>query len=78
MLQQMDLSSIAARPPPLGVKSNFDNPVTREFETHVSMGLCLGITLVFVLLRCYVRIALNKSWAWDDCELMGTLLGSQY
>ena len=68
----MDLSDYAnlpaAKPPP-GTKSNFDNPQSREVDAYIGIWICFGITLLFVLLRLYVKLIITHKWAWDDCEL---------
>lgn len=32
------------------------------------MGVCMGVTLVLMVLRIYVKVAVNHLWDWDDCE----------
>lgn len=67
----MDLSDYANLPagaPPPGVVPNFDHPPTRVIEAHIGMGICIGVTLVFVMLRLYVKLAITHTWGWDDCE----------
>ena len=57
---------LPATTPPEGVVPNFDNPVTRDTEIYVGMGICIGITVVFVTLRLYVKLAVTHMWGWDD------------
>lgn len=67
----MSSSSYANLPlgqPPPGIISNFDHAPSRAIEAHIGMGICIGITLVFVLLRFYVKLAITQKWGWDDCE----------
>lgn len=67
----MDISDYANLPagaPPPGVMPNFDHPATRAIEAHIGMGICIGVTLVFVVLRLYVKLAITHMWGWDDCE----------
>lgn len=66
----MDISDYANLPagaPPPGVMPNFDHPATRAIEAHIGMGICIGVTLVFVVLRLYVKLAITHMWGWDDC-----------
>lgn len=66
MAQQIDYANLPASPPPVGVLSNFDSPPTRNTETYVGMGICIGITMVFVALRVYVKLVITHMWGWDD------------
>ena len=69
----MDPSYYANLPvgaPPPGVVSNFDHPSTRATEVRITMGICLGITSVFIVLRLYVKILITHMWGWDDCEFL--------
>lgn len=71
MAQQMDPSYYANLPasaPPPGVIPNLDHPQSRAIEAHIGMGICIGVTLVFVVLRMYVKLAITHMWGWDDCE----------
>ncbi|CAG8959265.1 hypothetical protein HYFRA_00012623 [Hymenoscyphus fraxineus] len=73
MDQQINVSTMAnlsAFPPPLNPQSNFSHPVSRAFVTYVSMGMCLGIAFIFVLLRCHVAILLKKTWGWEDSSCL--------
>lgn len=58
----------AAEPPP-GVIPNFDHPQSRAIVEYVGVGICLGVTLIFVLLRVYVKLVVTHAWGWDDGEL---------
>ena len=75
MAQQTDSSRYADFPagaPPPGVIPDFDHPQSRAFEGHIGMGMCMGITLVFVTLRFYAKLAVNHMCGWDDCESPNT------
>lgn len=69
-----DYTNIAAGRPPPGVISNFDNPPTQATILYVGVGICLGVTLTFLLLRIYVKLAVTRAWGWDDgkslCEFL--------
>ena len=55
-------------PPPPGVLPDFDHPPTRTLEAYIGMGVCIGVTLVFIVLRLYVKSAITHQWGWDDGE----------
>ena len=55
-------------PPPPGVLPDFDHPPTRALEAYIGMGVCIGVTLVFIVLRFYVKSAVTHQWGWDDGE----------
>ena len=61
-----DYASLPVGNPPPGVISNFDHPPSRAVVEYVGIGVCLGVTLVFVLLRIYVKVARTRAWGWDD------------
>ena len=63
----------AGKPPP-GVISNFDSPESQAIILYVGVGVSLGITLVFMLLRVYVKLAVTRSWGWDDGESLHEFL----
>ncbi|TGJ77551.1 hypothetical protein E0Z10_g10720 [Xylaria hypoxylon] len=60
------LAQIPALPPPSGVKSNFDNPESREQLAKIVVGLTYGLMLVFLALRIYARIKITRSLGVDD------------
>ena len=71
MAQHMAPSDYANLPvgaPPPGVVPNFDHPQSRATEAYIAMGICIGLTLVVVVLRIYVKLAVTHMWGWDDCE----------
>ena len=65
-MNSLDYANLPAGPPPVGVLPNFDNPATRDTEIYVGMGICIGITTIFVTLRLYVKLAITHMWGWDD------------
>lgn len=67
--QAVDYSNLPAGAPPLGVKSNFDHAKSRAIDAHVTMGIFIVLTTIFVLLRVYVKLAVTHMWGWDDCKL---------
>lgn len=60
------LATIPAAAPPPGVQANFIDPPTR---VPVVLGLgsaFLLIALVCYAIRIYAKLAIVKSWKWDD------------
>ena len=63
-----DYANLPAGIPPPGTLANFDHPVSRAVDAHVGMGISMGIALVFMALRLYVKLRVMHMWGWDDCE----------
>ena len=53
-------------PPPPGVKSNFERPVTRIPSYNAIIIIPLILASLFVVLRIYTRAWISKSLGWDD------------
>ena len=66
MAQQIDYANLPASPPPPGVLPNFDSPPMRDTEIYVGMSILIGITIVFVTLRVYIKLVITHMWGWDD------------
>lgn len=75
MAQAVDYSNLPAGAPPPGVIPNFDHAKSRAIDAHVAMGICIGLTTIFLLLRVYVKLAVTNMWGWDDCKLFFFLSG---
>ena len=60
-------ANLPAGSPPPGVVPNLNDPQSRAMDAHIGMGICIGVTSVFVLLRMYVKLAVTHLWGWDDC-----------
>lgn len=71
----MDIPASYKVPP--GVIPNFDHPQSRVIDLRVGFPLCLGIALVFVILRLYVKLAITRMWGCDDCELERKVIPSK-
>ena len=69
MAQVIDYSHIPVGAPPPGIRPNFDHGESRAIEAYVAMGICIGLTTIFVALRVYVKLAVTHMWGWDDCKL---------
>ena len=71
MAQQMspvDYTNLPAISPPAGIVPDFEHGETRAKEAYIGMGICLGISLIFMLLRFYVKLYITHLWGWDDGE----------
>lgn len=67
-MDSSDYANLPAGNPPPGILANFDHPVSRAVDAHVGMGISMGIALVFMALRLYVKLTVVRKWGWDDCE----------
>lgn len=64
--QRAFLARLPIATPPPGVQSNFVNPPTRSaMQTWVTTTFLI-LAMVFYMNRVYVKIALMKTWSWDD------------
>ncbi|KAL8836410.1 MAG: hypothetical protein Q9176_006349 [Flavoplaca citrina] len=66
-LGEVDLTSpffetFPALPPPPGVRSNFDNPVTRGPDVVIASSICLALMLSLVVMRFYTKIAIKRQF----------------
>ena len=68
-----DYANLPIEPPPPGIVPNFDHPHRRVIILYAGVGVCLGITLVFVLLRIYSKLAVTHTWGWDDGEFLSAV-----
>ena len=60
----MDLLKIPIVPPPLDVVSNFIGPISRApLSKGISM-VDLGLMVVFVMLRIYLRVCMDNAFTW--------------
>lgn len=64
----INATSAPAIPPPPGITSNFDHPVSLKGVMNIAMGVAIPLTTVFFLLRTYVRIWIKRQWIGEDCE----------
>ncbi len=69
------LSLPAAAPPP-GIIPNFENPEDRGPILVKVGGVLVGLMMVFVINRVYVKIwVVRKAW-WDDLTVCLSTLGA--
>ena len=55
-------------PPPPGVMPNFTNPPDHGKLQIVVTSLLLGVTVLFLLNRVYMKVFIVKKYTWDDCK----------
>ena len=71
MAQQMspfDNPNLPVTNPPAGVLPDLMHGETRMLEGYIGIGICIGITLIFILLRFYVKFWITHLWGWDDSK----------
>ena len=69
-LSPVEYANLPAGTPPAGVLPNFEHGATRAVEAYVVMGICMGITLVLIIVRLYVKFCVTHLWGWDDGEFL--------
>ena len=74
----VDYANLPAGSPPPGVLPNFEHPDSRATEVYVAIGICMSITLIFIILRLYVKLCVTHLWGWDDGKLSETALDWKY
>lgn len=67
-LDPSTLSNIPLLSPPAGVTPNFANPASNIQPFLIVTSVSLGIMLMFVVNRTYVKTFLIRKYSWDDCE----------
>ena len=63
-----EYANLPAGAPPPGIQTNFLNPPSRAYEAHIGMGICIGISSVFLGLRIYVKSTISRNWHIEDCK----------
>lgn len=57
-----------AMPPPPGGDTNSGPAI------NAVTGTLLGIAVLFVVIRCYVRLMMSRNFGWDDGIIVMTLV----
>lgn len=65
----IDLARTPLIPPPPGVTPNFVNPESRADSFVIGTAICTSFLLPIVLMRLYLRLWINRSFAVDDGQL---------
>lgn len=63
-----DLTKVGSGIPPPGYTQNLIDPVERGYVYTAASCTVLGIAILFVLLRLYIRAFKQRSILWDDCQ----------
>ena len=63
-----DIGDMPLAPPPKGIVPNLVNPESRDNQVYIISGVFMGLMLVFLALRIYAKIGIQKARGWDDCE----------
>ena len=66
MSDQDFLYYVPAQLPPPGVKSNFEDPVTRSPQLRVVLLICLFLMWSMFLVRIYVKLSMKRVFSLDD------------
>ena len=64
----MGLADEPSAPPPPGVSVNFNTPDTRAPMAIAVTSSFMGIMFIFITIRIYVKVRIDKRATWDDCE----------
>lgn len=64
----MDFDHYPAHPPPPGVTSNFENPVSLAKPLIVVNVLFIALMTLIVFLRIYTKHFIVGQLWWDDCK----------
>ena len=64
-----DTADIPGMAPPPGVMPNYVDPYNRGYLITSVGSLLLGLMMVFVFVRVYVKVRIQKRFSWDDCAL---------
>lgn len=62
------LSNYSIGQPPPGVTPNFSNPPSHGQTQIVVTSILLGISIIFVLNRFYIKTFVVRKYTWDDRE----------
>ena len=68
-------ANLSVIPPPPGVLPNFSNPVSRVIYNHITLGICLPLATLFVMIRVYTKTVLLKNPGWEDRCCVAGLAG---
>lgn len=63
-----DLSKVGAGIPPPGYTQNLIDPEFRGNVFNAASSTVLGIAILFVCMRIYIRRFVLRNTSWDDCK----------
>ena len=64
----MDYGELPLSPPPKGVIPNLVDPVSRDYQVYIISGVFTGLMLLFLAMRLYAKLGIQKTRTWDDCK----------
>ncbi|RDL40437.1 uncharacterized protein BP5553_00416 [Venustampulla echinocandica] len=67
-LPDFDITPSLAPPP--GVVPNFENPESIRTIIDFTLGICIGVSSLFVLLRIWTRFFIVKMHGWEDYTMI--------
>lgn len=70
------LNSTPAQEPPNGVLPNFDNPANVSGSMKLVTYLGLSLSWIFMVLRVWTRVAIQKRFTWEDCKSLLLIIRS--
>lgn len=65
--QSIDVGKLPLAPPPPGVIPNLINPASRVNQIYAVSSAFLALMVIFVAIRFYAKLVLQKTRTWDDC-----------
>ncbi|KAL8860624.1 MAG: hypothetical protein Q9178_002977 [Gyalolechia marmorata] len=63
-----------ASPPP-GVVQNLENPQSRTYQVWIVSAVFVALSISFMIVRLYAKIAIQRSRTWDDYACVAALVG---
>lgn len=67
-LTHEQLAQTPAGVPPPGVKPNLVNPYSEGYILITVGGVLMGIMFLFIALRLYVKVRVQRKFTGDDCK----------
>lgn len=65
---KVDISQLPLAPPPPGVIPNPAHRESRAYQVYTISAVGLALMLLFVSIRIYAKLVVQKSRGWDDCR----------
>ncbi|KFA71847.1 hypothetical protein S40288_07757 [Stachybotrys chartarum IBT 40288] len=72
LVENVDLSTTPATPPPPGVVPDFDNPESLSYLPRSLMYAFVPLMVLFLGLRLWCRWKTKQKLGWDDCKPAST------
>ena len=68
IMSTIDPNTTPALQPPPGVLPNFNDPYNTDSTINGTLGICIAISSIFVLLRLYTKLYIIRKYGWEDCQ----------